>query len=286
MVPMKIQRPSSHLIQSPARIQYQVRASAFGSQTRGGAKFDVRDLKESADGKTCRVKGYGSVFGNVDWYGTVVDKGAFAKTIQERPNPKMLWQHNPGNPLGLWDVCREDDHGLWCEGDVLLELAQGKEARTLMVNKVVDGLSIGFDPVKDSWDDVTKVLHFTELKLYEISPVTFPANELAGIEDVRSVLGKNAHPMLRELHKLDGVNGIAAKIFAALRKRDVGECLLMLDSAMDELLSLRQGLEEATEAGNGSASGEPGEPGDRAHSIHSLLEASREAVRTLQPAHS
>lgn len=144
-------------------------------------------------GQDGEITGYGSVFGVVDRYGEIVDRGAFSKTLKER-SPKMLWQHDPSQPIGVWSDAKETDHGLRLNGQINLETAQGREAHALIKQGAVDGLSIGYIPVKwiveedNSSDQETKsvIMHLTEVKLYETSVVTFPANESALIAGIKS----------------------------------------------------------------------------------------------------
>ena len=84
-----------------------------------------------ADTATGQVEGYGAVFGNVDTYGDIILRGAFGNTMGKR-KVKMLWQHNPDQPIGVWDEMREDDRGLWMKGRILSEVEKGKEAIALM----------------------------------------------------------------------------------------------------------------------------------------------------------
>ena len=62
--------------------------------------------------------------------------------------PKLLWQHDQTRPIGIWHEIYEDEYGLFVKGQLLLELHQAKEAYALLKAGVIDGLSIGFRPVK------------------------------------------------------------------------------------------------------------------------------------------
>lgn len=147
--------------------------------------FNVKALGE--DGT---FEGYGSVFGVVDAYGDVVAKGAFARTLREarekRRMPAMLWQHRPSEPIGIWTEMREDDAGLFVRGQ-LAQTAQGRDAHTLLKMGALSGLSIGYLTRKREVDDETGITTLTDLDLWEVSPVTFPANDEARVTDVRSV---------------------------------------------------------------------------------------------------
>lgn len=172
-------------------------------------------------------EGYASVFGNKDLHGEVVDKGAFKKTISERLDKgliKVLWQHK--DPIGMPIEMHEDRTGLYVKARIS-ETALGNDALTLMRDGVVDHMSIGFMPVKTKIEQIDKedVLHHTEVKLYEFSPVTFPANELAAISSVKEMeildaFAKRMDEFERNLRSWRGVD-----ISVSKDECDCGECL-------------------------------------------------------------
>ncbi|RYC10065.1 HK97 family phage prohead protease [Ciceribacter ferrooxidans] len=133
-------------------------------------------------------EGYGSIFGNVDSYGEKVMPGAFvaslAKHRREGSNVLMLWQHNPSEPIGIWEDLAEDAKGLWGKGRLILEVQKARETHALMKASAIGGLSIGYREVKVTPDG--NVRNLEELDLREISPVSFPANRRARIESVKS----------------------------------------------------------------------------------------------------
>jgi HK97 family phage prohead protease len=137
--------------------------------------------------------GYGSVFGNVDSYDEIVAPGAFSKslaTIKDSGDPlPVLWQHNPDEPIGGYTKLSEDDHGLKVEGFLLKnEVPRAAQAYALMKNRIVKGLSIGYYVRGDSYDEKSGVRTLNELDLREISVVTFPANESAQVDSVKSAI--------------------------------------------------------------------------------------------------
>lgn len=145
--------------------------------------LEVKSLSE--DGT---FEGYGSVFGNVDSYGEKVMPGAFVESLtrhkREGSNVLMLWNHDSREPIGVWEDLAEDAKGLWGKGRFLLEIQRAREVHTLAKNKAIGGLSIGYREVETEPDGQTRLLK--KLDLYEISPVTFPANRRARIESVKS----------------------------------------------------------------------------------------------------
>jgi hypothetical protein len=177
------------------------------------AAFDL-DVKAKNDGS---FSGYGSVFGNVDSYGEIVRKGAFSRSLGElaqrdRKLP-VLWQHNSGEPLGVYDVLREDDRGLYVEGRLLARsVAKAKEAHALMEAGAITGLSIGYRVVKAQPGPERGQRTLTDLDLKEISLVTFPANDEA------RVLRAEAVETERDFERLLREAGFARTAAARLAK--------------------------------------------------------------------
>ncbi len=123
------------------------------------------------------VAGYASLFGLRDQGGDVVQKGAYAASLKRLAANgravKMLWQHDPTQPIGVWDEVREDATGLWVKGRILVEVEKGREAAALLTAGAIDGLSIGYRTVKAERDGKGQRL-LSELELWEVSLVTFP----------------------------------------------------------------------------------------------------------------
>jgi uncharacterized protein len=198
------------------------------------------------------VEGYGSVFGVRDSYGDVIVPGAFAKSLAEhkasKTNPAMLWQHNPGEPVGVWDAVEEDAKGLKLKGRIALDTTRGREAHVLMKMKALNGLSIGFVATEKDYDkDGNRLL--TGIDLWEVSLVTFPANTAARITSVKSA-DVGAITTIRQAEKLlrdAGFSNDAAPAFIAqvktiiIAERDARVGVEKATSAAERLLqSLKQ----------------------------------------------
>lgn len=123
------------------------------------------------------IEGYASLFGAKDQGGDLVSKGAYAasltKAAEDGRKVKMLWQHDPAQPIGVWDEVREDGRGLWVKGRLLDATQRGREAAALIAAGAIDGLSIGYRVVRaGKTEDGLRLLK--ELELWEVSLVTFP----------------------------------------------------------------------------------------------------------------
>lgn len=129
--------------------------------------------------------GYGSVFNVLDAYNEVVVPGAFADSLKTR-QPALLWQHRSGEPIGVYTDVKEDTVGLHVEGKLALKTARGAEAYELLKMGALNGLSIGFMVRDESYDRVSGISTLKKLDLWEVSLVTFPANDAARVTDVKA----------------------------------------------------------------------------------------------------
>lgn len=142
---------------------------------------------ESADESTGEFSGYAAVFGNRDSGNDIIEKGAFAKTIVEDFHRiKILALHNDcwlpvGKPIEL----REDDRGLFIRGKIS-DTSMGRDIRTLLKDGVLNELSIGYDAIEFDYDSKQDTRHLKEIKLWEVSIVTWAMNDQAKIEEVKS----------------------------------------------------------------------------------------------------
>jgi HK97 family phage prohead protease len=150
--------------------------------------FNIKATSEDDDKGLGKINGYGSIFGNKDSYGEVVVKGAFAKSLNESRQGaiKMLWQHQSDQPIGVWKDLKEDHVGLIGDAELPINIPFVREKYQMAKAGLVDGLSIGYMVRKNGYEileDGTILLK--DLDLREISLVTFPANPLSLVSDVK-----------------------------------------------------------------------------------------------------
>ena len=162
------------------------------------------------------IEGYASLFGQTDQGGDVVVAGAYAKSLSALAarggKVRMLWQHDPARPIGVWEEIREDTRGLWVKGRLLPEVAQAREAAALIAAGALDGLSIGFRTVEAARDQKGRRL-LTEIELWEVSLVTFPMLPAA-----RLMQGKGDVPEAASIPALAGLFAAAAQALRAARE--------------------------------------------------------------------
>lgn len=160
--------------------------------------LDVKKISDSGE-----FSGYGSVFGNKDSYGDIVAKGAFEKSLskwrEKEKYPALLWQHKTDEPIGVYTRMEEDDNGLYVEGRLLKDDDDlARRAYAHLKAGSISGMSIGYMPIDESYDKERDAMILKELDLWEVSLVTFPANESAQIQSVKRTLSRGEIP--REKH--------------------------------------------------------------------------------------
>jgi HK97 family phage prohead protease len=149
-------------------------------------KFTPLDLKRvEADGT---FSGYASLFNKEDMGRDIVLPGAFRDSLRERgpAGIKLLYQHKPDEPIGIWESLAEDTRGLLAHGRLMLPVARAREALALMRAGALDGLSIGFRTVEGRRDARTGIRRLARIDLWEISIVTFPLLPEARVAQVKS----------------------------------------------------------------------------------------------------
>jgi len=174
--------------------------------------FNLKNLEE--DGT---FKGYGAIFGNLDSYRDVIRPGAFQKTLKKGGRNgngvAMLLQHgrSDNTPIGIWTDLEEDEKGLKVTGKIAMDVQRGKETHSLMKMQALRGLSIGYDFFRDAKGNIKKgaierdadknITYLNEIELWEISPVTFPANTRATITGIKDI-GIEDATTVRELESI------------------------------------------------------------------------------------
>lgn len=183
---------------------------------------DIRLIETKLADEPGAFSGYGAIFGNEDAFGDVIQEGAFTNTLKEWKEdrgkwPPMLLAHGGGFfggsaedsiPVGQWTSMEENRRGLKVEGQLFaMDTEKGKYIYAGLKSGVLDGLSIGFrtrqfvQGTKPNEPDRT----LTEIDLWEVSIVTFPANSRARISTVKQF----SIEQMRELEGILGERGLS-----------------------------------------------------------------------------
>jgi HK97 family phage prohead protease len=202
--------------------------------------FEFKFAENAAPGV---FEGYGSVAGNEDDYGDVIQNGAFAGVLARHQTkgtmPKMLLNHGSMGsmfggdpmadlPIGKWTSMSEDAKGLECKGRLInLDTESGKRIYGAMKEGELGGLSIGYragDFVRGTKPNEPRRTIKSIKDLLEVSPVTFPANEMATIGSIKGA-------------------GLTEREFERLLTRDAGlsrsEALVVINRGVKAYLAMR-----------------------------------------------
>lgn len=152
-------------------------------------KFCAASAVKLTDADQGVVTGYGAIFGNKDLGGDIIVPGAFLKSINDiRASGfalPMYFQHDRTQVAGIWNDVVEDQNGLMVTGRLNLDKQLGRDLLSDFKFGSVTGLSIGYQTMRDQWDDTAMARMLLECKLYEVSAVTTPMNPLARITGVK-----------------------------------------------------------------------------------------------------
>lgn len=199
--------------------------------TKFEAPFQVKAVSEEGE-----FEGYGAVFGNKDSHDDIIVKGAFAKSLEEwrlkGKLPAMLWQHKRDEPIGIYTEMKEDDHGLYVKGKLLIgDDPLARRAHAHMKAGSLDGLSIGYRLIDWEYDKEKEAWVLKEIDIKEVSPVTFASNEEARVSSVKNAFDKGEVPSPKNLERAlrdvgmsqNQAKAFMAKGYSAINQRDVEE---------------------------------------------------------------
>lgn len=122
------------------------------------------------------IEGYACLFGVMDLGRDLVLPGAFAASLarQGAGGVRLLYQHDPAEPIGVWTEIFEDGRGLYVRGRLSPQVARARECAALVREGALDGLSIGFKTVEARTDPRLRLRRIARVDLWEVSVVTFP----------------------------------------------------------------------------------------------------------------
>jgi uncharacterized protein len=224
--------------------------------------FNLRIKSVAADGT---FTGVGAVYNSVDLGGDKILPGAFSRTLAGAKQFPLLWQHNPSDPIGSVKVT-DSSQGLQVEGQLLLSDPTAQKAYSFLKAGILKGLSIGYETVKANYVDDVREL--AELKLWELSVVTFPMAQDAQVTGIKAMSDdeRGRHFKAIDMHRKSidraqrGIREHLKSLFdgfdddedenddQALLEGDEGEDYGEMSMVLAELKSLAAAAEELTEA--------------------------------------
>lgn len=157
------------------------------------------EFKFADAGKVMSFAGYASKFNGIDAYGDMIMPGAYADTLKERQRPILMKRNHFEGVVGKWINIKEDDVGLWVEGELTPGHSLAQDTYALLKHGAISGLSIGY--FVDDEEPMTgsgAVRLLKKITLSEISIVDSQADAQANVMVVKDASSlKEIEAMLR-----------------------------------------------------------------------------------------
>jgi len=129
------------------------------------------------------LEGYAALFNSkthLTYWSEEIAMGAFKKTINDGADVRALFNHDSNLILGRTKSgtleIKEDEKGLWYR----VELPDTSYARDLIASIERGDItqnSFAFEIIKEDYDEERDLFVIREARLYDVSPVTYPAYE-------------------------------------------------------------------------------------------------------------
>lgn len=146
--------------------------------------FEVKATAE--ENNIFTFEGYASTFNNIDHGDDVVIRGAFANSLAQNSQVKILWQHQMSEPIGVSVQLYEDDKGLFIKGNLPKDdtLVSGRIIPQMKIGSIKE-MSIGFF-TKNFDMSKNGIRLLKEIELFEVSLVTKAMNSQALVSGFKS----------------------------------------------------------------------------------------------------
>lgn len=195
--------------------------------------------------------GYASVFGNVDSYGDVVEKGAFKDTLKAwkskgQPIP-LLWGHNLADPdynIGYLLSAEEDERGLKVHAQIDMDSPKAAQVYRLLKSGRVSEMSFAYDVIEGGMtksDELGEYFSLKKLNLYEASVVPIGANSETEIVTVKAAA--------------ESLRAKAGRVLSAKNETTIRDTIEQLETAAASLKSVLPAPAEEDEEDQDQTSG-------------------------------
>lgn len=147
------------------------------------------ELRESTSAGGVRVVGYASTYDTpypiwggpeAGGFNELIKAGAFDKSVAEKDDVRFLLNHD-GVPLARTKsgtmTLEADDVGLLVDADLDPGSPIVASLRSAMERGDMDQMSFAFTVTRQTWSPDYSERHITEVKLFDVSVVTYPAND-------------------------------------------------------------------------------------------------------------
>ena len=192
------------------------------------------------------VKGYASVFNNVDSDKDRLIKGSFNRTLKEwgpegMNRIKLVSQHNINKPVAKIVKMYEDEKGLYMEAQFGTH-QDGEDHYRMVKEGILTEFSIGFVGTQKE-DNEMGGIDFKQVKLYEVSLVTVAANDEALVTEVKSVE--------TDINRIEGMLKLVAKLddseIAFRIEKDLLKLRANAQEVANEVIAKESDLRQETE---------------------------------------
>jgi len=210
--------------------------------------MEVKELSE----KDMSFVAYGSTF-DVDLVNDRIEKGAYKGVIEKaeinKKYPKLLYQHNYKEVVGVIENLNEDERGLLVNGR-FIDTTKGRDAYTETKEGAIDSMSIGFTIGEYEINKKTNLRTIKEIStLPEISFVTFPANPQATLVQIKKLCRNDAIISVRDLEHIlrdAGLSRNEAKRLLSggiteLNRRDADQKSASEEEELKQILNIFEG---------------------------------------------
>jgi HK97 family phage prohead protease len=177
-------------------------------RTAAEERYDAGLEVKRFDEETGVFHGFAAIFNVMDVERDVILPGAFSAAIKKKgvKGIRLLWQHDPREPIGVLEDLTEDDTGLFFRARLALGTQRGREAYELLKMGAVDRMSIGFSlpsrrAVEMDNENGRRIIR--KVDLWELSIVTFPAQPKARVSAVKSVVAYQDLPLAERARSWD-----------------------------------------------------------------------------------
>lgn len=212
------------------------------------ARLEVKS-EGLADGVILHIKAYGLAFGNIDRVGDIIEPGACDKWLagDEADMMALCWQHDRATVIGKITDKGVDDYGLWFEADILPTTA-GKDAAILLKSGAVTRFSIGYRinqyryEKRAGYEYDIRIL--SEIEVYEVSPVTVPANPKAKIVSAKNDEDNNNNPKPNQTMTPEEIKAMRESIEKAATEKASAE----LNARIEEIKAKQEKIDAQEKA--------------------------------------
>lgn len=216
-------------------------------------KISRPDLKLSTDGAGS-FSGYASTFANWDSVQERPIKGAFSRHLADfKADGFIAIGHDwSGLPVASLNDAYEDDHGLFIDA-AFHSTPEAQAARTTVKERMERGksvkLSIGYEVLADEYTNEGRLLK--DIKLFEVSLVTVPANHAASVTGAKGFL-PDGMPLVdysdavlaavkefdRRVSSLREMRAKQGRVLSETNRKRIGSLLEALTAVADDLNTL------------------------------------------------